>query len=137
VELETYSAGNGAFFKAADHKGALAILARPTGFRPDVPTPKFGPKDEITADLTIFKTEADFDYANGSAEVLEGAKLQQTALVKNLHKYVGKAVVVVLNQIPTDKGNPAWVFDPADGETVAKVKGWIAAREAELADCPI
>jgi hypothetical protein len=137
VELASFSSGPGEFFKPATYKDAIAILAQPTGFRPDVPTPKFGPKDEVTATLTVFKSEADFDYANGSAVTVENSKIQQTALAKSLRDYVGKAIVVRLDQFDSGKGNPAWVFESVDKEVQDKVVAWIKAREAELEDCPI
>ena len=55
---------SGTFFKPAEYANAAAILIEPTQFKRQVPT-NYGPKDEATATLSVFNSQADLD--NGAS----------------------------------------------------------------------
>lgn len=141
-EVEELSFG-GVFFKPKDYVEATALLIEPSAFQSQVPG-RFGPKDQITADVTVFKDAAALSSGTPS-EVLKGARISSSAdgaLTRDLKDRLGKAVIVYLDKVPSKQpgGNDAWVWRNVDGATKAAVVAYGQAREAALqaamADAP-
>ena len=125
---------SGNFFKPTDHEGALAILVEPTAFRRDVPG-QYGPKNEVTATLTIFNSETELDGAT-EPTIMIGDKFNQTILAGDLETLIGKATIVKLaKRAPKNPGQqPAWVWQTVTGEARDKVVAFAVAREKARAE---
>lgn len=123
----------GQFFKPEEQKDAIAILVEVRRFAPQVPS-KFGPKDTIYADLTVFGSQSDLDAGKPSAE-FKNAEIQQTVLVKNLQGVgEGNATIAKLTKLPPKNGNqPAWAWANVSGDTKDRVLAYGNAREAAKA----
>ena len=132
IEFGKANSGGGDFFDAKNYSAYEVLLIEVKDFERDVPTPKYGRKDTGYIDVAAFKTAA--DLAAGKAEVAQNVVVQQTALAKTCGRLVGKAAIVKLNQIPTDKGNPAWVFDDIEDAAVQEqVVAYVKQREEAIA----
>lgn len=118
----------GSFAKMADLAAAEVILFEPTGFAAQVPT-KFGPKDEITVALTIFKD------LKSEPEVLVDAKLQSSVLVKDLRTLIGQQVAATVAKVQGDTA-AFWVLREASAEAEAHVEKYLAERDAALEAAP-
>ena len=131
--------GGGAFFKAAEHVNALAILIEVRRFEAQRPG-NFGPKDTIYADLTVFKDEAALDA--GTPEFLSNSIIQSTVLVADLETLVGKAATAKLVQgkSKTAGNKPPWVWREVEAPVQEKVVAYATARDeavaAAIADAP-
>lgn len=119
--------GGGKYFKPNEYKQAAGFLLEPTFFEPQV-AGKFGPKDILTADITVF----DQDY--GVQEVLEGAKIEASVLVRDLKNIIGQMTVAKLDQVPTSAGNPAWVWRPLSPAAEEKIAAYVQGRNTGFDD---
>jgi len=131
VQFANVPTGGGTFFKPAEHADAKALLVEVSRFEHQRPG-NYGPKDTAVANVTAFKTEADF---TGSPDVAEGAFIQNTILARDLEGLVGKATVVKLEQVPSKKAgnNPAWVWRAVEADVMQKVGAYVEKSEADLA----
>jgi hypothetical protein len=131
LNIVDLSPGN-TFFKPDQYLGTPAILVEVKQFQSQVPTAKYGPKDTIIADLTIFTTDA--ELANGAPTVIKGAQIQQQYLVRDLQAIVGSATIVKLSQSkPKTAGQrPAWVWGLASPQHREQVLDYVNKREAEV-----
>lgn len=127
----------GGFFKPADHLGAVAILLEVQGFQAQAPS-KYGPKDSVTAEITVFKTQTDLD--SGNATELGSVAIQYKGLTRGFEGLVGKATIAALGQAPTQSGQDAWVWRQVGSAASGKVAEYVqkrdAAREAAKANIP-
>lgn len=139
------SFAGGAIVKPAEHMLDLAILVEPKSIARQVPSTYQGVtryRDEVTADVTFFKTSESLDKREPS-EVVKGARFVHGMLTDFLDKVLAsgpdKAVVVVIIKTPT-KGGAGYAFRPASDEATAAVSAYANAREAALeaavADAP-
>ena len=129
--------GGGEFFKPAEFEDAKALLLEPKSFDRQVPTPNYGPKDQVTTDITVFNTDLALDTGVPD-DVIYGAKIQQVALVRSTKDIIGKGAVVTVGKGAAKPGqNAPWVFTPVDKDTQAKVVEYVKGREADLEDAPI
>ena len=119
--------GGGKFFKPAEYQQASAFLLEPTHFEPQVQG-KFGPKDVLTADITVFGRD------NEVQEVLQGAKIEASVLVRDLKGIIGQMTVAKLDQVPTSNGNPAWVWRPVSPAVEAKIAEYVEGRNSDFDD---
>jgi hypothetical protein len=117
--------GGGKFFKPAEYQQAAAFLLEPTHFEPQV-AGKFGPKDILTADITVF------DRDNEVQEVLQGAKIEASVLVRDLKGILGQMTVAKLDQVPTSAGNPAWVWRPVSPAVESKIAEYVEGRNSDF-----
>ena len=131
-EVQQVPSGGGAFFKPEQTKEAVAILVEVRRFQSQRPG-NYGPKDTIYADLTVFKDAAALD--GGTPDIIAGAIIQSTILVRDLETMVGKAVVAKLAQAKSSvAGNkPAWVWRPVDAPVQEKVVAYATKREELIA----
>lgn len=121
--------GGGEFFKPDTYEQAEVILAEVTRFDAQVPGGQYGPKDIITADLTIFATAADIAAKN--ATILRGVKINQTYLAADLQGVVGAAAVVRLARTKSGKG---WSWRDVTDEGVMNALGaYVDQRDAAVA----
>lgn len=130
IELVSSLGAGGSFFNPDEAKDAVAILLEVKAYDEQVPGGQYGPRDRVTADVTVFPTAA--DIASGNATIIKGAYINQTYLCRDLKPVVGKAAVQKLDKTPT-KGNPAWVWRDVDATTLQAVAGYLEKREAAVA----
>lgn len=105
-------------------KGTL-VLVEPKEYRPDVHVAKFDKtQDMVDALITVF--------VDGEADETRKGTLFPPGLVRPLKNAVGKAVALTLDQAPTDKGNPAWVWKKATKAEAKKVQAYLDQREEAL-----
>lgn len=122
----TFSGGE--FFKPDAYESAEVILAEVTRFDAQVPGGQYGPKDIVTADLTIFATAA--DIASDKATILKGAKINQTYLAADLQGVVGAAAVVKLGKTKSGKG---WNWRDIHDDAVMNALGaYVDRRDAAV-----
>lgn len=138
--------GGSTFFKPEVFKDAVAILVEPTLVRRDVPNEYKGQtksRDEVTADLTVFHTDA--DLASGSAVEHKDMVFTHPGITNRLSHHIGESIVgsVGKKQFPKSAA-PAWVIDPDDkaettegkavtDEQYALVEAYYEARESAVA----
>lgn len=131
--------GGGAFFKAAEHVNAVAILIEVRRFEAQRPG-NFGPKDTIYADLSVFKDAAALDA--GTPDFISNAIIQSVVLVADLETLVGKAAIAKLVQgkSKTAGNKPPWVWREVEASVQEKVVAYATARDealaAAIADAP-
>lgn len=129
----------GNFFRPEDHKDAAACLIEVLDFKRQVPS-KFGPKDAVFCDITVFETDADIKSGTVKSE-FKNAQIQSVVLVKNLQDLVGQATIAKLTQLPPLNGNrPAWAWAEVSEDVKNGVIEYATKREAEVdaaaADAP-
>ena len=123
----------GGFFKPADYGDAVAVVVEPKRLERQAPS-KFGPRDIMHADVTVFRSQADVEA--GSPTELPGTQITGAALVRDLEPLVGNATVVTLEKKPGSQGrSDFWVWSSlvAPGAKKAAVD-FVTAREAKLAE---
>lgn len=130
IELVGSLGAGGSFFNPDENKDAVAILLEVKSFDAQVGGGQYGPRDRVTADVTIFDTAA--DIASGNAKIIKGVYINQTYLARDLKPVVGKAAVQKLDKTPT-KGNPAWVWRDVDASVLQAVAAYLEKREAAVA----
>lgn len=125
----------GRFFKPADYMQVAAILFEPTSIEENVRNEFKGNVsyvDQVTADVTVFKTNADLEDGKPS-EVLSDARINKPGIVNRLRKLIDKqpnAVVAKVAQEQTDKGTP-YVLHEVSSDVEAQVAAYYEKREAE------
>lgn len=128
-------AATGSYFKGDDYAHAVALLVEVKQLDRQVPT-NYGPKDTITADITVFSSIEDIDADNGTLN--PAVKIQQTDLVRRISHLVGSATVVTVEKLP--KGpklpNGAWVWRQVDPEVKSKVVAYAQRRESGQTAAP-
>lgn len=116
------------FFQAKDYTNALAVLVEPQRIEKDAPG-KFGVRDIVTADVTVFTDASQLDGTVPPLEML-GAKVTGKALVRDLESFMGKAVIARLEMLKTDKApNPFPVLKNVDPAVKQKVIAFATKRE--------
>jgi len=138
MQFADIATGAGSFFKPQDNMDAVAILIDVKRLEPQRPG-KFGPKDAIHADIHIFKDAAALEA--GTPDVLQGAIINQNALVRDLSNIVGQATVVKLEMAYFKNiGKDVAVFRQTDPGTKQKVIAYAVALQeavaAEMDDAP-
>lgn len=117
---------SGGSFDVKEHKGAL-LLFTPKKYEEEVTT-RHGVKDAIRTDVVVIDEENP-----AKSEKVEDALIFPGRLVGSLKSQAGKGMVVGrLGQVPTDKGNPAWVLDAASDAEKDKVRAYLASTAPEL-----
>lgn len=138
-EIAQLPSNNGTFFKPDEYVSAVALLIEPKRLEEQRPGSKYGPKDTIHADITVFATQADLD-AGKPTDVLKGAMIQQTYLVQDIVELVGKATVSTPIKKTFKSGSTGWVWQGVTAEIIGKVGQYGAARnaavEADMDDAP-
>lgn len=117
----------GGFFKPAEHQSATVILFEPKEFRGGVET-NYGTEDHTLGDITIFLSDA--ELAEGKPSTLMENAVAKGNIGRSLVGYIGGATVGKLGQVPTKKGNPAWVINPVDQAKVDQVIKYVEDRDA-------
>lgn len=127
--------GYGDFFRPKEHASAYAIIFEPKGVRPGVET-QWGPKDYTDADVTIFLSQAEVEQGKPST-VMPNATTEGN-IGRSLAGLVGRVSVGKLGQVPTKRGNPAWIIEALPQETVTGLVKYLedrnAAQQEELPD---
>ncbi|MEV4642790.1 hypothetical protein AB0J80_36160 [Actinoplanes sp. NPDC049548] len=133
------SYAGGAFFKPADHMTDLAILVEPKRIDREQPNTYQGKttyRDEVTADITVFRTSESLEKGEPS-EVIKGARIAYGMLTSTLDKILkqgaGGAIVSVIRKVPTRNG-AGYVFRDVEGSVLAQVAACADKREAALAE---
>lgn len=127
--------GGGAYFKPADHMTALALLVEPKRIDKDVESTYQGTtrlRDEVVADITVFKTQESLDKGEPS-EVLKSVKVVHGMLTGSLEKVMGGAMLGIVRKIPT-KGGSGYAFRDVEGSHEALVANYFTQREAAAAE---
>lgn len=127
--------GGGSYFKPADHMTDLALLVEPKRIDKDVPSTYNGQtrkRDEVTADITVFKTQESLDRGEPS-EVLKSVKVVHGMLTSSLEKVMGGAMLGIVRKIPTQAG-AGYAFRDVEADAEAKVGTFYAKREQAAAE---
>lgn len=126
--------GGGSYFKPADHMTDLALLVEPKRVDKDVASTYNGVtrnRDEVTADITIFKTQESLDKGEPS-EVLKSVKVVHGMLTSSLEKVMNGAMLGIVRKIPTQAGS-GYAFRDVEADAEAKVANFYTARESAAA----
>lgn len=145
LKKSTDIAGGSSYFKPEEFKGAVALLVEPKSIARDVPNTFAGitkNRDEVTADVTVFNTQADLEAGNGIEHL--GMTITHSGIVNKIGNQIGESVVgrVGKKKFPKSPA-PAWVIDPdnteatvegtpVDDATFDLVAAYYEAREARL-----
>lgn len=127
--------GGGAFFKPADHMTDLALLIEPKRIDRNVESTYQGTsrlRDEVTADITVFKTQESLDKGEPT-EVLKSVKVVHGMLTGSLEKVIDGAMLGIIRKIPT-KGGSGYAFRDPEADAEAKVANYYTQREAAAAE---
>lgn len=131
--------GGGAFFKPADHMTDLALLIEPKRIDKDVDSTYQGTtrvRDEVTADITVFKTQESLDKGEPT-EVLKAVKVVHGMLTSSLEKVLADgpngAMLGIVRKIPTKAGS-GYAFRDPEADAEGKVFTFYTKRESEAAE---
>lgn len=136
--------GGSSFFKPAEHVNDIALVVEPLSIAKNVPNTyrgKTSERDEVTANVTVFRDQAALDSKTPS-DVLRGVKVTSTALVSKLEAILSAKPNDALPAIIRKESgeNTYYAFKDLDDATLAKVAEWYEEREAQLqaaiADAP-
>lgn len=127
--------GGSAYFKPADHERAVALLIEPKSVQRDVPNTYAGVtknRDEVTADVTVFHSDA--DLAAGRGVETKAMVFTHTAITSRLSRAIDEAVVGKMGKKQFEKSPaPAWVIEDIDDAAFGHVESYYENREAEVA----
>lgn len=121
----------GEYVDAADHVADVAILFEPKQVLLNQQG-KFGVRDVLVADVTIFATEESVEKRTPS-NVFKGAKISATVLVNDLSEVIGGACVQVIRKESFKNGNSGYVLRDVAPEIEAAIGEYYIARNAEIA----
>ena len=132
MKINNGTSGGGDFLKPADYVGAKGILLEPTKILRDQPG-KFGTRDILVADITIFNTKETLDGTEDPI-YLQGVKITGAILVKDQEDRVGKeATVGKFAALPNPKGDkPIWAVRQVDQAVFDRIVAFLERREAAL-----
>ena len=132
MKINNGTSGGGDFLKPADHQGAKGILLEPTKILRDQPG-KFGTRDILVADVTIFNTKETLDGTEDPI-YLQGVKITGAILIKDQEDRVGKeATVGKFAALPNPKGDkPIWAVRQVDQAVFDRIVAFLERREAAL-----
>lgn len=125
------TAGDGDIFAPKDHQDDMAIAVRCLGKK--TLSTKFGDKDAVVVDMATFADRASLKSGEPT-EILRNCVMLTGCIVRDLLPLVGaddNEAIFKLGQVPTDKGNPAWIM-----EDVADAVFDAALDFLEAKDCP-
>ena len=132
MKINNGTSGGGDFLKPADYVGAKGILLEPTKILRDQPG-KFGTRDILVADVTIFNTKETLDGTEDPI-YLQGVKITGAILIKDQEDRVGKeATVGKFAALPNPKGDkPIWAVRQVDQAVFDRIVAFLERREAAL-----
>ena len=132
MKINNGTSGGGDFLKPADYVGAKGILLEPTKILRDQPG-KYGPRDILVADVTIFNTKETLDGTEDPI-YLQGVKITGAILIKDQEDRVGKeATVGKFAALPNPKGDkPIWAVRQVDQAVFDRIVAFLERREAAL-----
>lgn len=132
MKINNGTSGGGDFLKPADHQGAKGILLEPTKILRGQPG-KFGVRDILVADITIFNTKETLDGTEDPI-YLQGVKITGAILIKDQEDRVGKeATVGKFVGLPNPKGDkPIWAVRQVDQAVYDRIVAYREKREAAL-----
>lgn len=132
MKINNGTSGGGDFLKPADYVGAKGILLEPTKILRDQPG-KFGTRDILVADVTIFNTKEALDGTEDPI-YLQGVKITGAILIKDQEDRVGKeATVGKFAALPNPKGDkPIWAVRQVDQAVFDRIVAFLERREAAL-----
>lgn len=124
---------SGQYFKAEEHRSAVALLVEPTKYHPNGNTRQNGDKsDMVVANVTVFMDREGLKSGKPT-KILEGTRITNQVLCNSLEDLVGEATIATLDKRSTKNGNTAWYWvQVEDAATVAQVVAYGEAREAAL-----
>ena len=120
------SAGEYDRFRAADYANAKLIVVEPKRVR--TAQTKFGDTQFTDCDFAIFSTDGEVE-AGKPGVVLSNAGVGGN-LARGFADAIGRVIVGSLGQVPSKKGNPAWVFNRVPNNLVEVAQAYLEAREA-------
>lgn len=127
--------GGGTFFKPGEHMTDLALLVEPKRIDKGVKSTYNNvvrERDEVTADVTVFKTQESLDKGEPS-DVLKSVKVTHGMLTSSLEKVMGGAMLGIVRKIPTQAGS-GYAFRDVEGDAEAKVFAYYTKRESAAAE---
>lgn len=120
--------GGGGFFNTKEHLSDLALLIEPKSIRKDVPNEYNGKtslRDELKADISVFKNQADID-AKKPSEVLKGVTVTGVLVTRDLEPLIGGGTIVTLDK--TQQG--AYCMRPPQPADEAAAEAYYDARNS-------
>lgn len=127
------------FFKPENYAADLALILEPRMVRENVPG-AFGPKDQVTAHLTVFRNQASLD--KGEPSSVGDVCINATILTRDLKRVYEDAakdgdsrpaVIAVLGRYkPKGGGNESWVFRAPRDDDYDKAVAYYNKREEGL-----
>lgn len=131
----------GEFFKPANHMNDLALLIEAKRIDRNVPNEYKGvikPRDEVTADITIFGTSESLERGKPT-KVLKDAVVTHAGLTSRLEQAIGAAFLGLVRKQQMLNGS-GYVFEDCNATVEGQVAEYYTKREAAitaaLADAP-
>ena len=121
------TSSGGSFVKMGTYADAVAIIFEPKCVERDVPG-KFGKRDILNADLTIFDRQA---IEGGKPEIKKGALITETAFIREYEDEIGEQMIAKLMLKPnTNGGKDYWVPRGVDQAIFEKAEAYLEQRDA-------
>lgn len=124
----------GKFFKPAEHINDIAIVVEAQSLFHNATNAYKGnpqPRDEVTADITIFKSQESLERG-APDEVIKGGKIVHGALVNSVKENLPMEYHVIVRKESFSSGNSGYVFREVDAGTGKKLVAYLDKRDAEL-----
>lgn len=140
MKFNTSAPTSSGFIKLKDYVGAKALLIEVRSVNRDVPSPKYGLRDQVVADWTIFANE---DQLNGteSPTVIKRGTLDKgkrpngssTAMIEAFADMTGEGAIYRVEMKTADGiANPFAQLVEVDQAVAEKVIAYYNKREGEL-----
>lgn len=124
----------GKFFKPAEHINDVAIVVEAKSVWHNATNSYKGnpqPRDEVTADITIFASQEALERGEPS-DVIKDGKIVHGALVNSVKENLPMEYHVIVRKESFSSGNSGYVFREVDANTGKKVTAFLDKRDAEL-----
>jgi len=135
--MRTNTTGGGTYFKPAEYADVKAIMIEPKMFLEDRPNRLKGPdatRDEMTADLTIFRNQESID-GNVEPEVLSDMLITNPGLTSDFKKPKDRVQTVyrLILKPPSQPGyKPFFCWTTVSDDVAHGVIEYAEKREAEI-----
>lgn len=133
------TSSGGSFVKMSTYADAVAIIFEPKRVEKDVPG-KFGNRDILNADLTIFDKQA---IEGGKPEIVKGALITEKAFINAYEDEIGEQLVAALALKPNTRGGKDFfvprgvdqaIFEKAEAYLDERTAAFKAAMESDGPD---
>lgn len=130
-KVKSLPKSGGTFADMPELGKAKALLIEPKRLEENRPGNKYGAKDTIHADVTVFGDLNSITTATPT-EVKPATMFQGSIMVRDLASAIDEAVIVTVAKETFTTGNSGWVMSEVDAEFQAKVVEYAEARDAAV-----